>query len=152
MRKPRADSTTSIIKAISDASKGELLPPGDVKMTPEALPYWKGIIPARARDEWLEVELVVAAQLAQCQADIEEHDALLRIEGSILTTKFETQIINPRANLIEQLSRRQMALMRTLRIGGNPGGETRNLANRRAIQKQAEKLRSELQDDDGLLA
>lgn len=144
-RKPRADSTTSIIKAMSDAAKGALQPPKHVKLPPEAMPYWNGIMNARARDEWSDVDLVVAGQLAKCQADMAAHDDMLMIEGSILTTKFETTVINPRCTLIEQLARKELALMRSLRLGGVPAGETKDAVNRRYIQKQSEKIRSELQ-------
>lgn len=147
-RKPRSDSTDSIIKAMADAAKGELKPPAHVKMTADALPYWKGILTARARDEWSEVDLVVAGQLAQCQCDMAEQDVSLRAEGSIVVNERGTQIMNPRATLMENLARREMALMRTLRLGGHAGGDTRDEVKRRSIQKQSEKLRTELQDDE----
>lgn len=93
----------------------DTVPPSHYKLTKPALPFWKGIIDARAKDEWSDVDLVVAAQLAQCQADISKEEAKLRIEGNILPSKLGTVMINPRATLLEHMARREMALMRTLR-------------------------------------
>ncbi len=150
-RRLRADSTTSVIKAMSDAAMGELQPPSHITITDSAIPFWKGVVRARARDEWSEVDLVVAGQLAQCQSDIADQDILLRSEGSIVTNERGTQIMNPRATLMENLARREMALMRTLRLGGSVSGDKRDDAKRRSIQRQSESIRKEL-EDDGLLA
>lgn len=147
-RRQRADSTDSVIKAMADAAKGDLLPPEHVSITDSAIPYWIGIVRARARDEWNEVDLVVVGQLAQCQADIAEQDVLLRSEGSIVTNDRGTQIMNPRATLMENLARREMALMRTLRLGGSVSGDKRDDAKRRSIQKQSEQIRKELEEND----
>lgn len=144
----RADSTTSVIKAMSDAAMGELTPPSHIVITDSAIPYWKGIVRARARDEWPDVDLVVAAQLAQCQSDMADQDVLLRSEGSIVANDRGTQIMNPRATLMENLARREMALMRTLRLGGSVSGDKRDDAKRRSIQRQSEEIRKELESDD----
>ena len=144
----RADSTTSVIKAMSDAAMGELTPPSHITITDSAIPYWKGVVRARARDEWPDVDLVVAAQLAQCQSDMADQDVLLRSEGSIVANDRGTQIMNPRATLIENLARREMALMRTLRLGGSVSGDKRDDAKRRSIQRQSEEIRKELESDD----
>lgn len=147
-RRLRADSTTSVIKAMSDAAMGELQPPSHITITDSAIPFWSGIVRARARDEWSEVDLVVVGQLAQCQADIADQDILLRTEGSIVTNERGTQIMNPRATLMENLARREMALMRTLRLGGSVSGDKRDDAKRRSIQRQSEEIRKELEDHD----
>ena len=144
----RADSTASVIKAMADAAMGELLPPSHIAITDSAIPYWKGVVRARARDEWSEVDLVVAAQLAQCQSDMADQDVLLRSEGSIVANDRGTQIMNPRATLMENLARREMALMRTLRLGGSVSGDKRDDAKRRSIQRQSEEIRKELESDD----
>jgi hypothetical protein len=108
---------------------------------------------ARARDEWLEVDLVVAAQLAQCQADIAEEDAALRSEGRVIKNERGTPVMNPRTTVLEQLARREMALMRTLRMGGRIAGDARDEAGKRKIEHQSRRLRGELEEeDDGLLA
>jgi hypothetical protein len=55
--------------------------------------------------------------------------------------------MNPRATLMENLARREMALMRTLRMGGRVSGDARDDAKRRKIQLQSESVRSEIEDE-----
>lgn len=136
-----------------DASKAELQPPAFAPLTASAIPFWPGVVRARARDEWTEVDLVVAAQLAQCQADMAEEDERLRIEGRVVKNDRGTPVMNPRTNVMEMLARREMALMRTLRMGGRIAGDSRDEAGKRKIEHTSRKLRGELEsEDDGLLA
>ena len=83
-KRNRADSAASAVKAMVNASKSDLQPPEHNPITESARPYWIGVVRARARDEWSEVDLVVAAQLAQCQADMAEEDEQLRLEGRVV--------------------------------------------------------------------
>ena len=91
--------------------------PGHVRLRPDDLPFWEGVVRARARDEWTEADLVVAAQLARCQRDIEHEQISLDSEGSVIENAKQTMVMNPRHAVLEQLARREMALMRSLRIG-----------------------------------
>jgi len=152
-KRTRADSAASAVKAMVDASKPDVEIPECVVLTPSALPFWAGVVRARARDEWIEVDLVVAGQLAQCQADMAEEDAALRLEGRVIKNDRGTPVMNPRTTVMEQLARREMALMRTLRMGGRIAGDTRDEAGKRKVERQSRKLRDELEEeDDGLLA
>jgi hypothetical protein len=153
-KKPtRADSATAAVKAMVDVGMGQISPPAHVKLRDKDLPFWSDVIRARARDEWSPVDLVVAAQLARVQADIEQESELLDAEGSIVTNERGTQICNPRVSVLEQYARREMALMRTLRMGGRVAGDARDDAGRRRVQMQAEKARAEVEaDEDSLLA
>lgn len=125
--------------------------PKHVRMRDCDAPFWEGIIRARARDEWTEADLVVAVQLARCQADIEAESQRLEGEGSVLENQRGTPVMNPRHAVLEQLSRREMALMRSLQMGGTARGDKRDVQNARNIQRQAEAARQEL-TDDALLA
>ena len=136
-----------------DAAKDTLKPPAYVTLTAAAVPYFDGVVRARARDEWIETDLVVAVQLAQCMADISEEDAELRLEGKVIKNDRGTPVMNPRTTVLEQLARREMALMRTLRMGGRVAGDARDETGKRQIERQSRKLRSEIEaEDDGLLA
>jgi len=152
-RRARADSAASAVKAMLDAAKPDIEVPAWVTLTESAKPFWIGVVRARARDEWLEVDLVVAAQLAQCQADIAEEDAALRTEGRVIPNERGTQVMNPRTTVLEQLARREMALMRTLRMGGRVAGDTRDELGKRQMERGARKARQQVEEeDDGLLA
>ncbi len=146
----RADSRTaaSAVKAMLDAAKGDLQPPEHVKLRDRDLPFWAGIVRARARDEWSEADLVVASQLAKCQSDIEIEQATLDGESTVIANDRGTMCVNPRVAVLEQYARREMALMRTLRMGGRASGDAEKDAQRRKVQRGAEKAREELQDED----
>ena len=152
-KRTRADSAASAVKAMVNAAKPDVAIPEYVTLTPSAMPFWAGVVRARARDEWIDVDLVVAGQLAQCQADIAEEDEALRLEGRVIKNDRGTPVMNPRTTVMEQLARREMALMRTLRMGGRVAGDARDEAGKRKIENQSRKLRGELEEeDDGLLA
>ena len=152
-KRTRADSAASAVKAMVDAAQPDIGVPDYVTLTASALPFWAGVVRARTRDEWIDVDLVVAAQLAQCQADIAEEDQALRVEGRVIKNERGTPVMNPRTTVMEQLARREMALMRTLRMGGRVAGDSRDEAGKRKIERESRKLRGELEEeDDGLLA
>ena len=148
MKRTRADSAASAVKAMVDASKALIQPPAHVKLRDGDQAFWDGIVCARARDEWSTADLVVAGQLARCQHDIEKEQVELDAEGTVVKNDRGTQVMNPRVSVLEQLARREMALMRTLRMGGRIAGDTRNETGKRKIEQQSRKLREELEDDE----
>lgn len=104
---------------------------------------------ARTRDEWTDADLIAAAQLARCQREIERESEALEREGSVIENQRGTPIMNPRHSVLEQLSRRQLALMRSLRIAGaTVTGSKENLVKSRRLQQQAEKALAEVEEDD----
>ena len=133
-----------------NASLPVLAVPVHVTLSDAALRFWGGITRARAREEWREVDLVVAAQLARCQADIERESALLDDEGTLIDNGRGTKIENPRNRVIQCLEQREMALMRTLLIGGKAAADPRTLAGARKTEAMARKAFAEI--DDELLA
>jgi hypothetical protein len=148
MKRTRADSAASAVKAMVDASKALIQPPAHVRLRDGDHAFWNGIVCARARDEWSTADLVVAGQLARCQNDIEKEQVELDAEGSVVKNDRGTQVMNPRVSVLEQLARREMALMRTLRMGGRVAGDTRNETGKRKIEQTSRRLREELEDDE----
>lgn len=148
MKRIRGTSAEAAIQAHIDVAKGPLKVPAHVRLRPGDAPFWDGIVRARARDEWTEADLVVAAQLARCQHDIEVESIALEVEGTTATNDRGTLVVNPRVSVLENFARREMALMRTLRMGGKAAGDPRSEAGRRTAQRQAEAIREELKDDE----
>lgn len=148
MKRTRATSAESAVKAMLDVAEGPPEPPDHVKLRDGDRPFWLGIVRARARDEWADADLVVAAQLARCQADIEREQASLDVEGTVVANDRGTLVMNARVSVLEQLARREMALLRTLRMGGRVAGDSRDEAGRRKIQREAERIRDDLQGDE----
>ena len=147
-KRNRADSAASAVKAMVNAAKDVISVPKHVALRPGDQVFWDGVVRARARDEWTETDLVVAAQLARCLHDIEKEQALMDAEGTVVPNDRGTLVVNPRVSVLEQFARREMALMRTLRMGGRAAGAARDEAPARKIERQSRKLREELEDDE----
>lgn len=147
-KRVRADSAEAAVQALVSVAKGPIVPPKHVRLREGDLPFWEGVLCARARDEWTATDLVVAAQLARCQFDIENESTLLDSEGSVTTNDRGTRVANPRVTVLEQLARREMALMRTLRMGGKVAGDPRDEGTRRKLERQARALSEELAEDE----
>lgn len=148
MKRIRADSAESAVTAMIQASLPLLEPPDYVSVREGDRPFWDAIVRARARDEWSENDLSVAAQLARCQADIEREQTALDAEETVVLNERGTRVVNARVSVLEQFSRRQMALMRSLRMGGRVSGDAQVDAKRRKIQRQAEGALAELADEE----
>ena len=150
MRKPRSDSVTGALLAHSQAQTPPPAPPECVRLRAGDYPFWKSIVGARSPSEWSEPELVVAAQLARCQADIEREQERLDNEGSVILNDRKTPIANPRVSVLEQLSRREMALMRTLTLNAGSKGDVRDLKKKRSAFSDAVEVRRWV-DPEGLI-
>jgi hypothetical protein len=131
-----------------NAAKDDLQPPAHVRLRDGDGPFWAGVVRARARDEWTEADLIVAAQLARCLHDIEKEQAALDVEGTVIENDRKTMVVNPRVSVLEQFARREMALMRTLRMGGRIAGDARDESGKRKIERQSRKVREELGEDE----
>jgi hypothetical protein len=110
--------------------------------------FWDAIVRARAYDDWQPVDLIVAAQLARCQADIEVEQTELAVEGTVIVNDRGTKVVNPRVSVLEQFARREMALLRSLRMGGKPAGDSADLTKGAKLQRSADQTRAELLEDD----
>lgn len=148
MKRKAATTAESAVKAMVNAAMPVPEVPKNVTLRPGDIPFWDSIVRAKTRDEWLGPDLVVAAQLARCQHDIEKESVLLDGEGSVIENNRGTPVMNPRHAVLEQLARREMALMRSLRLAGVAIGRQENMDTARKLQKQAEKARQEVEDDD----
>lgn len=147
-KRNRADSAASAVKAMVNAAKDAIQVPVHVKLRDGDMVFWEGVVRARARDEWTETDLVVAGQLARCLHDIEDEQAALDEEGTVIRNDKGTPVVNPRVSVLEQFARREMALMRTLRMGGRVAGAARDEAPGRKIERQSREIRKELEDDE----
>ncbi len=146
-KRARSDSAKAAIGAALNAASPLPDCPPHVKLREHDQPFWVDVLRARARDEWTQADLIVAGQLARCMSDIERESGWLEDEGSVIKNDKGTQVMNPRNAVLEQLARREMALMRTLKISGASTGDTRDLEKGRKLQREAEKARAEVADD-----
>ena len=133
---------------MANAQKPPLEPPAFMTLREGDRPYWDAIIDSRARDEWIDAHLVVAVHLAKCQADIERAQATQDAEGTTIVNARGTAVMNPIVSVLENLSRREMALMRTLRMGGRELGKIETSAPRRRIERDAKLAAAEVEDEE----
>lgn len=155
-RKTRSDSATAAIRAAKNVALGDPMPPEHVQISADAMDDYRAIVRARTRDEWTEMDLIVAAQLAECVAKQREYDAQIMIDGPVVENAKGTLVANPLVSINERLAGRQMAYMRTLQMGGRlPGtaGDKRKKQGARAVEAGARRAAEEVaEQDDGLLA
>lgn len=148
VRQDRSDSATAAINAAKNAALPDLQPPAHVILSEEARPYFVDIVRARARDEWNDHQLTVAAQVAHCMAEQVAEAGNLALEGKVVMNAKGTLVANPRVSILEQLARRQMALGRSLQLIGRSIGDPRKPAGKRALEQNARNLAAEVEDED----
>ena len=147
-RKQRSDSSTA---AVAAAQSGPVLPPEHVHLRPCDWPFWVSVVHARARENWTAPDLENAANLARCKADIERVSVEIHAEGDTVLNQRGTQIVNPKHNLLETLTRRCMALSRMLHVHAEATvGEAR--AEKRPNQTAVKAKEALEATDDGLIA
>lgn len=123
-----------------------MTPPAHIRLRNGDWPFWLGIL--RSRDEWGEADLPVVAQLARAMADAEAEARKLQREGMVVLNAAGKPVRNVRFERVDQLIKLEMALMRTLGIGGRYAGDARDQRGRRAAQRQAERVQAELESEE----
>lgn len=147
MAKAKSDinSANGAVRAMQAAIAGVFMPPAEAKLTDADMVYWNAIVRARAREEWDDNQLQVASQLARTRRQIQEQEESLAAEGMVVVNDRGTQICNPRVSVVEQLTRRQMALMRSLQV--NATASTGQAAHNQAKRSAEKNARAQAQDD-----
>lgn len=148
MKRIRSDSTTAQIAAAQNAAKGEIEPPKYVTLRECDIVFWQAIVCARAYDTWTNVDLAKAANLARCQADIERISIELNGEGDTLVNDRGTVVVNPKHNLLETLTRREIALSRAIHVHAEATvGKSEDAAKVLKAEKTARKANADTNDD-----
>lgn len=137
MRRKRSDSAEAAIEAMSGAG-ATVEPPPHLRLRDRDLPFWAGIVRARAREDWTEIDLAHAGNLARCMADIERIQAEIDGEGDTLVNDRGTVVMNPKHSLLETLSRRSIALCRALQVHAHAlQGDSRDQQKKSSTQRKA---------------
>lgn len=145
-RRQRVDSVTAAV-AIANAA-GDLQPPPHVSVPKGALPFWKAIIRARPREDWLAAPALInaAANLAWTQWQIDQMRRMIDGEIELPAGTAALQI----ASGILKMQRLEMGYLRVLQQHGRAiEGEARDVAKRRA---QGREVEAAAFNDDDLLA
>jgi len=139
-----------MVRAAKNAALGDKMPPAHVQISAAVMPDYLCIVRARARHEWSEMDLIVAAQLAECIGKQREQDIALVLEGDVIMNAKGTMVANPRVTILAQLAGRQLAYMRTLQMGGKVT-DKRDLQKGRQLDKDARDSRTEVQQEENEL-
>lgn len=148
-RRPRIDSAAAAVATMAAAAR-DLAPPKHLKLRRGDAPFWKAVIAERAKSEWTDSDLVVAANLARAMSDAEKIAAFsVDRGGNVKITTLITTI-----ELSDKLARRIVTLRRALGLDNRAkNGEQRDVSNRREIAKGIEGGHNPMEaDGDGLLA
>lgn len=146
MSENRSDSSSTQTDILREALM-EIVPP--VSLEKKELSFWNKIV--KARHTWSDIDLVHAANLARTLCSIEEETFFLKIEGSVVENLKGTRVMNPRHTVLEQLSRRSVAISTKLHVHAAATlGDPKD--NRKKNDKKNEMLNVVNDDDDGLIA
>ena len=152
MKKHRAvDTVSGAVDAMLDASKPLPDVPAHVTLRAQDKPFWVGVVSTRARGDWSPTDLVLAAQLARCQSDIETEQQALYGEGTVIPNERGTMVTNPRFRALNELKQSQLATVRALALNATAKTDKRDIGNRNAVARAASRAREEV-EDEGLLA
>lgn len=150
-QKKRQPSNTITAQIGAMASAATPLPeiPAHLPVRDRDWPFLKAILRARLREEWSGPDLALAVELARIQADFIVESRQLELEGTVIAGGESGPKVNPRQKVVDGLSRRSMALMRSMKLAGDAAiGDKRDLSKARALQRQAEGIREGLEDED----
>lgn len=143
-RRPRSDSATAALTAAKNAAMPDHEPPVSYPLRENELPFFHSILHARSRDDWREVDLQLAAQLARCMADIRKEEERLQGEDSVQVLDNGKMVENPRIGVIARYKSIQGSLMRTLQLGGRVAVDPRNLKKAADLEAESRRLRGEI--------
>ena len=143
-RRQRIDSAAGAVATVAAAAR-DLSPPAHVKFRTADWPFWDAVIAERAKSEWSETDLIVAANLARAMADAERvAEMTTGVRGAV---KIKTLIDSITA--VDKLARRIVTLRRALGIDNrSKNGEQRDVDKRRAHAMGIEAAVAGFDDDD----
>lgn len=148
-RRQRIDSAAGAVATMAAAAR-DLSPPKHLKLRRGDAPFWDAVIAERAKSEWTQSDLAVAANLCRAMADAERIAAVpIDAGGNINVATLLTMV-----EVSDKLARRIVTLRRALGMDNRAkNGEQRDVNNRREQAKAIEGGHNPMSDDgDGLLA
>lgn len=145
-KRQKITSAEMTVEVMQKASE-ELLPPKYIKLSAKDKPFWEGILKEKAKIEWSEHDLGIAAMLAKSMRQLEEESNWLESEGCIMMSDRGAPCHNPRMKMVADLHSRVMKYRMSLSLNSRAkGGETRDIERRREIAKGIE-ANNPLEDD-----
>ena len=113
---PKTNTRNGERNAMQNAIAGGVKIPAYLSVDEAIIGYLNGIIRCRAFDTWNDCDLFKAVHMAHAQFDIARLQAEIRTEGDIVKSAYGSPMVNPKHNILETLSRRELALSRALQV------------------------------------
>ena len=130
-RRPAIDSLRGELQLYRDLD-AQIVPPAGLTLdSPEEAEVWAALILYRAPSDWHPGALLWVHRVARLEIQLRREEELLADEGAIIVTPKGAQRRNPRVDVIDSLSKRQIAYMRACGITARPT-EATQLAGRAA--------------------
>ena len=148
-RRQRIDSAAAAVTTMASAAR-DIQPPAHVRFRSGDWPFWDAVIAERAKSEWTDADLLVAANLARAMADAERiAEMTTGKRGAVLIGQLVKSIAAS-----DKLARRIVTLRRALGIDSRAKhGEQRDVNKRREHARAIEDGHNPLADNgDDLLA
>lgn len=143
-RRQRIDSAAGAVATMAAAAR-DLSPPKHIKLRRGDLPFWNAVIAERAKSEWTDADLSVAANLARTMADA-ERIAAFPVDGG---GHIRTAALIATIGVADKLARRIVTLRRALGVDSRAkNGEQRDVNKRRDHALGLEADLSAVDDDD----
>lgn len=148
-RRQRIDSAAAAVATMAAAAR-DLSPPKHLRLRRGDMPFWNSVIAERAKSEWTDADMAVAANLARAMADAEMVAGMAVKEGGYINERLVVLSISSS----DKLARRIVTLRRALGLDNrSKNGEQRDVEKRREHAKAIEGGHNPMADDgDGLLA
>ncbi|PDS67892.1 terminase small subunit [Rhizobium phaseoli] len=137
-RRARIDSAAEAVRVMAKAT-ADILPPDNVPLDEEDLPFFRNVISEYARSDWSAHQLELAAMLARTMADLTREQKLLRDEGGVAYSEKGTPVANPRKSIVQMHASSILSFRRSLSLHARAqAGEARDVAKRRGAAKEIE--------------
>ena len=134
-----------ILTGVAQSIVEEILPPEE--LNEDEMRYWNAII--SARHAWTDIDLFHAVSLAQTFSELKKERAKLKEEGTILTTKKGTPVMNPRHTAVDQLIRTSTTLSTKLQVHAQATmGISRDQQKKNSTKQEIAKSLSIVDDED----
>lgn len=151
-KRQRSDSAAGQQSIASDAFKGPLEPPACVQISPEERPFWDIIVKGKARRSWTGQDLVMAADLARVNFQIEKYSAELREEPPVVAGAMGGMVVNPKQKVVDTLVKRARLISAYLQIHPEATqGKARDQRDQNETHQNAQDYAEGKGGDDGLI-
>ncbi len=116
--KKRSDknSATAAVTGFAGAIESVPLPEGIALRSEDEHTISNQFTRARAREDWRDMDLIFLAKVVRMEADIREHQTTLDRSGVLISNKRGTLIPNPLLAVVDNLERRQLAVIRSMSL------------------------------------